>query len=68
MNKREMEKYFSQWFNIIPFSDVKQLYEDGDRSILILMPNGTDRYIEGYTLEELEKEHESGALFGLERD
>ncbi len=59
MNKQDMEKYFSQWFEIIPFDDVKQLYEDGDRSILILTPDGTDRYIDGYTLKELEKEHKS---------
>ncbi len=67
MSKQEMEKYFSQWFDIIPFDDVKQLYKDGDRSILLLTPDGIDRYIDGYTLEELEREHENGALFGLER-
>lgn len=67
MNKKEMEKYFSEWFNIIPFSDVRHLYVDGDRSILLLTSDGTDRYIDGYSLEELEREYKKGALFGLEK-
>lgn len=66
-DKTEMIKYFSQWFNIIPFLDVRQLYNDGDRSILLLLNDGTDRYIDGYTMEELEQEYSNGCIFGLDK-
>ena len=42
------ERYFSEWFNIIPYSDAKQLWEDGDRSFLVLRSDGTDAYADSY--------------------
>ncbi|GEM_PF-4602266 len=59
--------YFSKWFNIIPFHDVEKIYKDGNRNILLLQPDGSDRYIEGYTLEELREENNNGSKFGLEK-
>ena len=60
------ERYFSEWFDIIPFSDAKQLWEDGDRSFSVLKSDGTDCYIDCFeTWEEIENDYPD-ALFGLE--
>lgn len=69
MNKEEMIKYFSQWFDIIPlFPDAKMLWEDGNRSFLILLPNTSSRYVDVYeTFDEIVKEIQNGALIGLEK-
>lgn len=42
------ERYFAEWFNVIPYSDAKQLWEDGDRSFLVLRSDGTDAYADSY--------------------
>lgn len=61
------ERYFSEWFDIIPKSDAKMLWEDGDRSFLVLASDGTDRYADNFeTWEEIEQSYPD-ALFGLER-
>ena len=60
------ERYFSEWFNIIPFSDAKMLWEDGDRSFSILKSDGTDCYADCFdSWEEIEVTYPD-ALFGLE--
>ena len=61
------KEYFSEWFDIIPKSDAKMLFEDGDRSFLVLANDGSDRYAEGFeTWEEIEATYPD-ALFGLEK-
>ena len=61
------ERYFSEWFDIIPFSDAKMLWEDGDRSFLVLASDGSDRYADCFeSWEEIETTYPD-ALFGLER-
>ena len=60
------ERYFSEWFDIIPFSDAKMLWEDGDRSFLVLASDGSDRYADCFeSWEEIETTYPD-ALFGLE--
>ena len=67
-NPYNRERYFSEWFDIIPFSDAKQLWEDGDRSFLVLASDGSDRYADNFeTWEEIEESYPD-ALFGLERN
>ena len=62
------KEYFSEWFDIIPFSDAKQLWEDGDRSFLVLASDGSDRYADNFeSWEEIEATYPD-ALFGLERE
>jgi hypothetical protein len=62
-----MKTYFSKWFELISFEEAEELYNDGDRNVLLLTPDGTDRYIEGYTLDELRQENNNGCWFGLEK-
>ena len=58
------KKYFSEWFDIIPKHDAKMLWEDGDRSFLVLRSDGTDAYAEWYdSWEEIPED----ALFGLDK-
>ncbi len=65
MTKKEMKKYFSEFFEIIPLSDVEQLWNDGDRSFSILLPDGTDKYADEYdSFEEILKED---CLFGFKK-
>lgn len=68
MSENEMIKYFSEDFDIIPLHDAKELLKDGSLAVLILAPDGTDRYIDDDCTEELlEKEYSNGCMFGLER-
>lgn len=61
------ERYFSEWFDIIPKSDAKMLWEDGDRSFIVLASDGTDRYADNFeSWEEIEETYPD-VLFGLER-
>ena len=51
------KEYFSEWFDIIPKHDAKMLWEDGDRSFLVLASDGSDRYgkeliYSGYCIRE----------------
>lgn len=62
-----LSRYFSEWFDIIPKSDAKQLWEDGDRSFLVLATDGTDRYACCFTSWEDIETCYPDALFGLER-
>ena len=63
-----LERYFSEWFDIIPKSDAKMLWNDGDRSFLVLGSDGSDRYADNFeTWEEIENDYPD-ALFGLERN
>lgn len=60
------KKYFSEWFDIIPKHDAKMLWEDGDRSFLVLSSDGSDRYADCFdSWEEIERSYPD-ALFGLE--
>ena len=70
MNKEEMEKYFSEWFNIIPlYPDAEMLWNDGDRSFYVLHKDGTEHNADSYnSFEEIAEEVNNGALTGLERD
>jgi hypothetical protein len=66
-NKNELRKYFETWFVIIPKDDAKMLWDDGDRSFLILANDKTDRYADCFECwEEIENTYPD-ALFGLER-
>ena len=57
------KEYFSEWFDIIPKHDAKMLWEDGDRSFLVLRNDGTDAYADCYdSWEEIPED----ALFGLD--
>ena len=61
------ERYFSEWFDIIPKHDAKMLWKDGDRSFLVLASDGSDRYADCFeSWEEIEATYPD-ALFGLER-
>ena len=42
------KEYFSEWFDIIPKHDAKMLWEDGDRSFLVLRSDVTDAYADCY--------------------
>lgn len=62
------EEYFSKWFDVIPEHDAKILWNDGDRSFLVLnTEDGTDRcatYFENF--EEIKKTYPN-VLFGLDK-
>lgn len=67
-DKYNLERYFSEWFDIIPKHDAKILWKDGDRSFLVLASDGSDRYADNFeTWEEIEQSYPD-ALFGLERN
>lgn len=58
------ERYFEEWFNIIPEHDAKILWDDGDRSFLVLRKDGSDAYADCYdSWEEIPED----ALFGLDK-
>ena len=63
------ERYFSEWFDIIPFDEGKKRWDDGDKTFLVLREDGTECYAECYGgWEEIEDLYtNSDALFGLER-
>lgn len=66
-DKYNLERYFLEWFDFIPKSDAKMLWEDGDRSFLVLASDGSDRYASNFeTWEEIENNYPD-CLFGLER-
>ena len=66
-DRYNLKRYFSEWFDVIPESDAKMLWEDGDRSFLILATDGSDRYADCFeTWEEIEQCYHD-ALFGLEK-
>ena len=65
-DKYNLERYFSEWFDVIPKHDAKMLWEDGDRSFLVLASDGSDRYADNFdSWEEIEATYPE-ALFGLE--
>lgn len=58
------ERYFEEWFNIIPKHDAKILWDDGSRSFLVLRKDGSDAYADCYdSWEEIPED----ALFGLDK-
>ena len=62
------KEYFSKWFDIILKHDAKMLWEDGDRSFLVLASDGSERYADCFeTWEDIEQSYPN-ALFGLERE
>ena len=66
-DKYNLERYFSEWFDIIPKHDAKMLWEDGDRSFLVLASDESDRYADCFeSWEEIEATYPD-ALFGLEK-
>ena len=43
------EEYFSKWFDIISEHDARTLWNDRDRSFLVLnIEDGTDRYADNF--------------------
>lgn len=62
------KEYFSEWFDLIPKSDAKMLWDDGDRSFLVLASDGSDRYADNFETWEDIKQSYPDALFGLERN
>lgn len=65
VDKSAMKSYFSNWFKIISYSQVVEYYKS--KSILLLLQDGTERFIDDdYTLEELREEANNGALFALD--
>lgn len=65
--KYNLERYFLEWFDLIPKSDAKMLWDDGDRSFLVLSSDGSDRYASNFeTWEDIEQSYPD-AYFGLER-
>lgn len=59
------EEYFKEWFNIIPRHDAEILWEDGDRSFLVLRKDGSDSYADCYdSWEEIPED----ALFGFDKE
>lgn len=67
MSTVEMKRYFSKWFNIISFAAARRLLQRSEVAILLLLSDGTDRYLDDYDIDELQKLHENGALFGIEK-
>ena len=63
----DMEKYFSEWFDIIPEHDAQILWNDGDRSFLVLATDGSDRYADCFDSWEEIKASYPDALYGLEK-
>ena len=62
------EEYFSKWFDVIPEHDAKILWDDGDRSFLVLSTeDGTDRYADCFESFEEIKETYPNVLFGLDK-
>lgn len=61
-----LERYFSEWFDIIPESDAETLWNDGDKSFLVLSSDGSDRYASNFESWEDIKATYPDALFGLE--
>ena len=58
------ERYFEEWFDIIPEHDAKILWDDGDRSFFVLRKDGSDAYADCYdSWEEIPED----ALFGLDK-
>ena len=66
-DKYNLERYFSEWFEIIPKEDAMQQWKDGYRGFSVLSSDGTDRCaIDNFeTWEEIEKSFPD-ALFGYE--
>lgn len=63
----ENKDAFSKWFDIISKPDAKMLWEDGNRSFLVLASDGSDRYADNFeSWEEIEATYPD-ALFGLEK-
>lgn len=62
------EEYFSKWFDIISEHDARILWDDGDRSFLVLnIEDGTDRYADCFESFEEIKRSFPDALFGLDK-
>lgn len=63
------EEYFLQWFDIIPEYDAKNLWNNGDRSFLVLnAEDGSERYVDCFeSFEEIKKEYPN-VLFGVEKE
>lgn len=62
-----MEKYFSEWFDIISKEKAKELWNNGNKGFLVLRSNGTDCYADCFnSWDEIIKSCPD-ALFGLDR-
>lgn len=62
-----LERYFSEWFDIISYDDAKNRWENGERNFLVLLNDGSDRYANCFaTWEELEETYPD-AYFGIEK-
>ena len=62
------EEYFSKWFDIISVHDARTLWNDRDRSFLVLnIEDGTDRYADCFENFEEIKRSFPDALFGLDK-
>ena len=59
------ERYFEEWFDIIPRHDAEILWNDGDRGFLVLRKDGSDAYADCYdSWEEIPED----ALFGFDKE
>ncbi len=63
------ERYFSEWFEIIPFLEAYSRCKNGDKSFFVLKEDGTYCCADNYgTWEELEYlYYDCAALFGIEK-
>lgn len=62
-----MEKYFSQWFDIITETEAKKMWENGNKGFLVLRSDGTECYADCFdSWEEIIKTFPD-ALFGEEK-
>ena len=62
-DKYNMERYFSEWFTIIPECEAKALWIEGDRSFLVLRSDGTYCCAEYY---DSFSDIPTDAIFGFE--
>ena len=61
------KEYFSEWFDIIPKSDAKMLFQNGNGSFYILANDGSERYADCFnSWEEIEQSFPD-ALFGFDK-
>ena len=63
--RQDMEEYFSEWFDIIPYEKLGKI--PTTYSVFILYPDGTDSYLHGQTEKELIVLRDQGCLFGTEK-
>lgn len=62
-----LERYFSEWFNIISYDEAKELWDKKNKNFYVLRKDGTDSSAENFeTWEELTLDFPE-LVFGKER-